>query len=441
MPKIIRTLFIWGNVGLIVLLVASVLHDERRDWKKYQKKFVELEVKEIENQIAKTTDPQRQEQLKQQIKAKKKTPLEIRQFIVKDLDRIDRCITCHVGMDPLTNPSMQTNFKENPFKGHPGDLLKTHSPTKYGCTICHHGQGLATTVEAAHGRVRHWEEPLLAPPFIQASCAKCHADFENVSYAQTAALGKELFTKNGCYGCHAIKGWGGIISEDLGEVASKSLARIDFSPSKLPRNDWNIQNWILLHLTRDPMELVPGDPQGHMGEPISPSGMPPFYLELKDNDAQAIATYLLSLSADKVPHDYYVYAPPKPEPRFASATEHGKYVYEKYGCAGCHGIEAKDGRRNFNALASGQDASAPDQIVEMAKGREPNLRDTAGTFTREELTTKIQNGVPAKDISKFKADGPTPPLYMPAWKDKIKGQELEDLVTYLLSIAKKGEEW
>ncbi|MBI5202550.1 MAG: hypothetical protein HY925_13245, partial [Elusimicrobia bacterium] len=54
---------------------------------------------------------------------------------------------------------------------------------------------------------------------------------------------------------------------------------------------------------------------------------------------------------------------------------------------------------------------------------------------------KIQNGVSSASIVKFNQAGPTPPLYMPAWKEKIKGQDLEDLITYLQSIAEKGESW
>lgn len=433
MPKSVRRLFIWGNLALVVLFGASVIRDNHKEWIKYQQEYYRLEAQELETKLAQTQDPEEIKDLKAQIKAKKRMPIEVKQIITKDLDRIDRCITCHVGMDPLYNPTLTTSFTENPYRGHPGDLLKTHSPTKYGCAVCHQGQGLATTVEDAHGNVHHWEKPMLEQPFIQASCAKCHQNFETLAGAQTAALGRSLFKKNGCYGCHAVRGWGGVISEDLGEVADKPLSRIDFSTSGLPREDWNVKNWIYLHLTKDPMQLAPGDPEGHMGEPISPSGMPPFYLELKDEEAKAIASYLLSMTAEAIPHQYFVYAPPEAEPKFASAVEHGKFVFQKYGCVGCHGVLAKAGRRNFNALGANQ--------TKMEDGRAPTLPDTVGTFTREELKTKIQNGVPSVDVVKFKAEGPTPPLYMPAWKEKIKGQELEDLVSYLLSIAKKEEAW
>ena len=65
--------------------------------------------------------------------------------------------------------------------------------------------------------------------------------------------------------------------------------------------------------------------------------------------------------------------------------------------------------------------------------------DVVGTYTKEELMKKIAVGVPGSAIVKFNPNGPTPPLYMPAWKDKIKGKELEDLAAWLLSVAKKDE--
>ena len=441
MPKINRTLFIWANAGLLATLVAVFVRDGNREWKKYQKQYFALEAQELEEKAGAAANPEEQASLLKQAQSKRRGKFEIRQIIVKDLVRIDRCITCHVGMDSLNNPSLTTNFSQNPYKGHPGDFLKTHSPTKYGCTICHQGQGLATTAQAAHGFIKHWEEPALEAPFIQASCAKCHDNFESLPYAETAAEGKRLFAKNGCYGCHGIKGWGANVSEDLGEIASKPLSQIDFSATGLPREQWNVKNWILAHLTQDPLKIVPGDPEGRLGPPVPPSGMPPFYLDLKEEQAQAITSYLLSMSAEKTPYDYHVYAPPKPEPVLALVVERGKHVFDKYGCAGCHGIEASGGRRNFNALGPGQDPSGLDPIVEMAKGRAPDLRETVGTFTHEELKAKIQSGVPPANVVKFKADGPTPPLFMPPWKEKIKDRELEDLIAYLFSIAKKTEEW
>ena len=161
--------------------------------------------------------------------------------------------------------------------------------------------------------------------------------------------------------------------------------------------------------------------------------MPPYYETLKSEEAQAITAYLMSMSEESIPHKYFVYAAPAPEPKFPDPVSHGKHVFEKYGCGGCHGPGGAAGQRNFNALGANQ--------TKMEEGREPTLTDTVGTFSREELVKKIQDGVPGAAVAKFKEDGPTPPLYMPAWKERIQGKELEDLITYLLSTAKKQEAW
>jgi mono/diheme cytochrome c family protein len=94
-------------------------------------------------------------------------------------------------------------------------------------------------------------------------------------------------------------------------------------------------------------------------------------------------------------------------------------VYEEFGCAGCHGAEARGGIRNFNYL---YDAT-------------PNLRRAVATYSREELVEKISQGVPI--TARNNPHGPNPPLYMPAWKDKIKGKDLDDLVSYLFSIKEE----
>ncbi|MBI4051361.1 MAG: cytochrome c, partial [Elusimicrobia bacterium] len=401
-----RKLFYFFNFSLLAVFIAAVVTDHNREWKKYQRAYYR--------------------------KTAQKRPLEIKQILVKDLNRVDRCITCHVAMDEFTNPSLTSDIPDNPYKAHPDlpGLVKNHPFQKYGCTTCHAGQGLATTVEEAHhkvteGHVVVWEHPILKQPYIQASCVKCHADFEKLHGAEVAALGKNLFDKHGCIGCHQIKGEGGVISVDLGDIADKPLARIaphSFELAGVHPENYGVQAWIEAHMTKDPISFIPNDPKAEFNtEPIAPSGMPPYYKELKESEAKAITTYLLSMSNRPIPRDYYVYTPPKPAPKFSGAVEHGKYVYHKYGCQACHGLEAKKGRRNFNALGPGQDSSKPWDIAEMAKGIEPTLIDVVGTYTREELKKKVQDGVPASAIAKFNPEGPIPPLYMPSWKEKIKG--------------------
>lgn len=438
----LRKLFIWGNVILFVLFVTAIVKDTFRPWMPYQRDYRKM-------QAAEQTDAD----VKRSIE---KRGIEIKQVLATDIGQVDRCITCHQGMDPIATPTLENNFKDNPHKAHPGDFLKVHSVEKFGCTICHGGQGLATDfIQAAHTPkdeaqradwkkrydwepADHWEKPMLTGPYIQASCVRCHGNFESLPGASVPAKGKELMSKHGCLGCHQWNGEGGPISVDLAEeTANKPLTRIDFSHTGLQEEDFTLLNWIQLHFLMDPAKLVPGDPEAHVNtEPIAPSGMPDFTQpspaypndgpELKPDDAVALTTWILSQSAGDIPHSYYVPGPAKAtfeNQRFSSRIQAGKWVFDHYGCAGCHGLNGKGGRRNFNYTG----------------GFEPGLTTTVPTYTRDELRKKINEGV--QIVGKENEKGPTPPLYMPPWKDRIKGAEMEALLDYLFSIGEKQEEF
>ncbi|MBI3299804.1 MAG: cytochrome c [Elusimicrobia bacterium] len=443
-----RQLFYGLNFLILGLSVWAVVRDNTREWKDYQTEFKRLEVSRLKDALSNAATDAEKESLGAALQAAKRQGKAIRQVLANDLGKADRCVTCHVGLDPYANPGLSTPYTEHPYKASEVPEHKSHNLTKFACTSCHMGQGLATTVEDAHGRVAHWEEPMLTGPSIQAACVRCHGDFKTLKGAETAKRGKELIDRLGCVGCHSFNGVGGEISVDLGDIADKPTSRIDWSHTgechgehcgALEKRDWNVKNWIELHFTRDPIVLVPGDPEAKQCapktkcEPVSPSGMPPFYKELSKEDAVAITAYLMGQTANKYPSDYFVYAAPAKEPAFANPTAHGQYVFQKYGCAGCHGEGGKEGRRNYNAKANDQ--------TKMEEGLEPTLTKVVGNYTREELRKKIHDGVPASAIAKFKEDGPMPPLYMPKWNEKIKGQELEDLITYLFSIAEKQEVW
>jgi len=422
----LRHLFIVGNALLLVVFLAVVVKDYSREWKKYQKEFYQREKDRLHGELQKNVSADRQEALERELRVMRGQRLSIKQIMQTEFNRYDRCTTCHLGMDPNLNPRLTTIYEDQPFTAPVNEIHIAHPVETFGCTVCHGGQGLATTVEAAHGRVEHWEEPLLLGAYLQASCAKCHGnlnDEEAMPFTAAWRRGQEIFEEKGCIGCHQVRGVGGPIAVDLAEeTASKPLTRIDFSRTGLPKEERTLTNWIRLHFIMDPQELVPGDPEAHFNdEPIAPSGMP-FY-DLSDKDADAITTYVMSLKRDPIPAHFVRLGPKQEEPRFSSAVDHGRFVYQKYGCASCHGPDGQGGIRNYNY----------ENTVE------PDITATVGTFTREELREKIENGVPV--VGKADPNGPTPPLYMPGWKSKIKGEELEDLLTYLFSIAQEEEEW
>src|SRR5262249_8581037 len=60
-----------------------------------------------------------------------------------DKEQVDRCNTCHMGVDSAnyTSASIDRAFRTHPYRG---TLIATHPIDRFGCTSCHQGQGRAT---------------------------------------------------------------------------------------------------------------------------------------------------------------------------------------------------------------------------------------------------------------------------------------------------------
>ncbi len=100
--------------------------------------------------------------------------------------------------------------------------------------------------------------------------------------------------------------------------------------------------------------------------------------------------------------------------------DRGREVFEKFSCVSCHGIDGKGGISNYNAQTA--------QLV-------PPLTYVADSYSKAELSDKILHGV--RLVEKLDANGPTPPLYMPAFKGIISDQDLDLLIGYLNSLMPK----
>jgi cytochrome c551/c552 len=127
-----------------------------------------------------------------------------------------------------------------PYASHPRlDLFvgstSPHPMQTFGCTICHEGQGSATSFKWAshtpnspkegrqwhdeHGWFdnHHWIFPMLSERFEQSSCLKCHhqvVDLEPTERfpeppAEKLVAGYHTIRQYGCYGCHEINGYAG----------------------------------------------------------------------------------------------------------------------------------------------------------------------------------------------------------------------------------------
>lgn len=244
--------------------------------------------------------------------------IELRQVSVPALRVVDRCVTCHLGIDDprMTDVAI-------PFAVHPGDILKNHPADRFGCTICHRGQGAATTTrDAAHRPLEFWDEPMLRGEYVQASCAQCHRE-SAPPQAPLLAAGRRLYTEEfACDVCHRIGSEGGTDGPDLTYVGTKSLRTFDFARVQGERSR---AQWLFEHF-KDPQAIVPD------------SEMP--NVEMDDDQARALTAFMLSLVKGDLPERYVVRSSSPAAQRAAAGS-----LFEAKGCLLCHPFEGQGGLR------------------------------------------------------------------------------------------------
>ncbi len=442
----------------LALIMAAVWQASTPSWKIYQHNFLQLEAQSEPNAVAKA--------------AVLATPPAIHQVMLPGLQRVDRCTTCHLGVD---DPTMK-NAPE-PFRYHAG--LAPHIPSKFGCTICHGGQGLATDKENAHGNVEFWQTPLLAKDYVRASCGRCHKEGD-VPGVPELTEGRRLFETQGCRGCHKLNGVGGSIGPDLTEEGASRrspewLERHFLAPnvvsagSAMPNFHFTKEQareltYYMLSLTSEDMgtyyssvRLIPSPQYGRqlfvqkdcivchaiggVGAKTGPdllgvtkrhspewldeqlvnpqlvypgSSMPEYDLEA--NARKALVAFLGSATQDDaqeiVSGKSHALTPED------AAIAAGKQDFARFGCAGCHGTELQGGVPNPNAQG----------------GQVPSLLHVSDDYTKDEIIEVIRNGrMPPLD----NAAGPTPPLYMPSWKHLLSDEDIHQIVEFLWSKQQK----
>ncbi len=317
--------------------------------------------------------------------------------IFTDTEKVDRCTTCHLGID-------RQGFEDapQPFTTHPNLELYLQGPhpiDKIGCTTCHLGRGRGTSFqkathtpsskeqEVAWGKyigdheyhaLHHWDAPMLAKGHTESQCLKCHKDELVVPEAPQLNEGMILVERFGCYGCHKIKGWEGIrkAGPDLAKVASKT------------GEDW-MYRWI-----ENP-------------DAFRPNRMPQFWNVRIDETAElgvrntaeidAVTKYVMSKSEVVEYPD-----PPRGD------LERGRDTFETVGCLACHRVG--DDMRGIEGLT-----------MASPRAHGPNLAGTGSKLDAGWLFAWIQNP------SDYWHETRMPKL-------RLTSREAGDITAYLMSL-------
>ncbi|MEN8222199.1 MAG: c-type cytochrome [Acidobacteriota bacterium] len=284
-------------IAILVLLVVNFLvlnKSINAEWILYQKDYLKQEYDMAED-----------EKIRENLKTK--SP-EIKQLIIKGFgeERIDRCTSCHLAVD-----DKRFAEAEQPFKTHP-PILEKHPHLKFGCTICHEGNGRGLSVHDAHGEDKHWISPLLTGDYTESSCARCHP-FPYPEETAHLRNGADLFITKACYSCHKVEGISkGKLGVELTHIGEK--------------------------LTLDYLKESIVDPKANNMESLMPK------MNLSESELTDLLVYLKSLTGKNLkngPVTYYTEIKKwlgEKNPEVEISAETGEELFKSKACTGCHKI-------------------------------------------------------------------------------------------------------
>ena len=278
---------VFAALGLAFLAIFSwvFFHEEGAEWRAAQMHFRQIESR-VKNphQLAQAA-----------------TVGGLRQIWLPELDRVDRCTTCHLGIDDPAFAGAPA-----PFAAHPGTWLATHPTDRFGCTTCHDGQGEATdNLYAAHRPTPLFDRPMRPLETIEANCGTCHRSLEPPE-APRLEEGRRLIAASGCVSCHEIPGFEGL---------TFSGPALDSLGNKI-RPAW-LGGWL-----HDPKSYLP---RSKMGD-----------FRLSAEEIAGLQAFLLSLRA-QLPLDSTGI-----EWSRANA-EAGRALFGELRCVTCHSVEGRGG--------------------------------------------------------------------------------------------------
>jgi mono/diheme cytochrome c family protein len=180
-PYKLRLTFAVVSVLFLIVLAISPVKDRLLPWRRYKREYVRFaNLRPEHKSLLADFQPG------------------VDQIWVPQLDVVDRCETCHQG---INQPSLDDTTIPAVFRVHP---KIPHPVAQWGCVVCHRGQGRATEFREAHETTLAWEQPILPTRYIQASCGVCHQN--DLPETPKLTRGRELLARFNCIGCHRLAG-------------------------------------------------------------------------------------------------------------------------------------------------------------------------------------------------------------------------------------------
>jgi len=287
------------SILTLIVLISSPVKDSMSGWRRHVKAYNKI--------LSGFTEKE------------ETVPKRLQQIWVRDLDRVDRCVTCHLGMtqDRMKDASL-------PYRTHSGMF---HDVNALGCTICHQGQGLATEYHDIHLPSESWDDPVLPNRYLESTCGRCHID-ENLWETPHLNRGRTLVQDYKCIGCH-----------------DHPRESIVFTPTHIGIGNKVMDREWLISWLKGPGAIRPK------------TKMPDFYLS--DVEARGLSDFLMSLQAfpDGVIMEPLPMLYTRNQNDEAFITE-GRTLFRETTCTSCHELGGNGGTLSSDLEKVGSKAKA-----------------------------------------------------------------------------------
>jgi len=247
----------------------------------------------------------------------------------KTVPKMDRCTTCHLGIDNAAYEKYPQPFKTHPNLDAYLGSKSPHPIDRIGCTVCHDGMGQSVSFrDASHTPTgakqkeawekkygweepHQWDYPMLPTKMTDAACAKCHKQEIYLPKAETLNVAYATYERAGCYACHKTRGFDTTTMKKPGPI----LTKID---SKLTK-EW-VKTWI-----RNPRAVK------------QTTWMPRVWYNSNSSSPQDAVRNEVEINAavDYLFANSEKWEPPVKTPPRGDAKA-GEKIVKSIGCQGCH---------------------------------------------------------------------------------------------------------
>ncbi len=113
---------------LFLAVLAARMHEAGKPYKVFQWIYLKRELKELNAKRSRTDSVRAQEAINREMRILKRSLPRLQETVLED-GRRERCLSCHIGIEPIS---------------------ESHPEKVFGCVVCHGGDPLSVTLPTAH---------------------------------------------------------------------------------------------------------------------------------------------------------------------------------------------------------------------------------------------------------------------------------------------------